>query len=86
MRTPRQTTIDRAVLAALSAVPADMLLGEETLRADAARVAHPRATTIELDDSIHYLDTKRRLAGIAGESAMQFQITDAGRLWLAQNR
>ena len=86
MRTPRQTTIDRAVLAALSAVPAEMLLSEDTLRADAARIAQPRATTAELDDSIQYLDTKRRIAGIDGEASMQWQITDAGRLWRAQNR
>lgn len=85
MRTPRQLSIDRAVLSALAAVPADMLLGEDTLRADAARIARPRATTAELDDSLRHLDEKRRIAGIAGESAMQWQITDAGRLWLAQN-
>ncbi len=86
MRTARQLSTDRAVLLALSAVPADMLLSDETLRADAARIVHPRATAIELDESLSWLDVKRRIAGLAGENGTQWQITDAGRLWLAQNR
>lgn len=82
---PRQIKIDRALLAALAAVPADLLLDDETLRADAARMVTPRATTTELDERIGYLDTHRRIAGIEGDTGMSWQITKAGRLWLAQN-
>ena len=85
MRTSRELSIDRAVLAALAALPADLLLGDETLRADAARIARPRATTAEIDDSLRHLDEKRRIAGLAGEAGMLWQITDAGRLWRVQN-
>ena len=85
MPTLRQIQIARALLAALSAVPADLLLAEEVLRADAARMVTPRPTTAEVDAQIRYLDEKRRIAGIAGESGMSWQITDAGRLWRAQN-
>jgi hypothetical protein len=85
MLTPREISLDRAVLAALSAVPADMLLSDETLRADSARIVRPRGTVVELDARIRYLEEKRRIAGIVGEAGTQWQITDAGRLWLAQN-
>jgi hypothetical protein len=85
MRTPRDIDLQRAILTALAAVPADLLLGDETLRADAARLVHPRAAHAELDAGIAYLDGKRRIAGITGETGMIWQITDAGRLWLAQN-
>lgn len=85
MLNARDVSIDRAILSALAAVPADMLLGEDTLRADAARITLPRATTTELDARLRYLDEKRRIAGIRGEVRMQWQLTDAGRLWLTQN-
>ncbi len=86
MRSPRDIEIERAILTALSNVPADLLLDESTLRADAARAARPRATTVELDAALSFLDQRRRIAGIAGETEMQWQITHVGRLWLAQNR
>jgi hypothetical protein len=85
MLTPRLLAVCRAVLTALAAVPADLLLGEATLRADAARMVTPRATTAELDTALGYLDGKRRIAGLNGETGMQWTINDAGRLWLAQN-
>lgn len=83
--TSRQISVLRAVLAALNAVPADLPLPEATLRADAARGVTPRATTVELDWAIAYLDTHRRIAGLQDEIATLWQITAAGRLWLAQN-
>lgn len=83
--TPREISIERAILTALSAVPPGMLLGDETLRADAARIVRPRASTVELDARIRALDEKRRIAGIQGDLGMEYEITQAGRLWLAQN-
>ena len=85
MLTPRQASLDRAILAALCAVPADLLLSDATLRADAARGVTPRATTAELDARLIYLDAHRRIAGLQGETSHEWQITTAGRLWLAQN-
>lgn len=85
MLTARDIEIDRAILTALSAVPADMLLPEEALRSDASRIVRPAATTAELDARIRFLDTRRRIEGIAGEAGRQWQITDAGRLWLTRN-
>jgi hypothetical protein len=85
MLTPRQLKIDRAILAALAAVPVDLLLDEETLCADAARMVTPRATTAELDERVRYLDSHRRIAGIPTETGTSWQITASGRLWLQQN-
>lgn len=85
MRSPRDIDLERAILTALNAVPADLLLGEETLRADAARLTRPRATNAELDAALRTLDTRRRIDGIVGENGPQWQINDAGRLWLAKN-
>ena len=83
--TRREQSIDRAILIALNAVPSGMLLGDETLRADAARIVVPRASTAELDARILALDEMRRIAGIQGETGMEREITQAGRLWLMQN-
>lgn len=83
--THRQITLERAVLSALEAVPEGYLLGDDTLRGDAARMARPTPTTAELDEAIRSLDRKRRIAGLAGELGHTWQITDTGRLWLAQN-
>lgn len=83
MDTLRTLQLDLALLTALAAMPADRLLGEATLRADAARQVTPRATTIELDARIRYLDERRRIAGIHGEHERLWQITDLGRLWRA---
>ena len=85
MLTPRQISIDRAILTALAAMPAEMLLLEEVLRADASRMVPVRPTTVEFDERLRYLDGRRRIAGLEGESSMQWQITDAGRLWRALN-
>ena len=86
MLTRREINVCRAVLTALRAMPsADYLLSEDTLYIDAARCVIPGATTTELDTARRYLDAQRRIAGLAGESGMLWQITDAGRLWLAQN-
>ena len=85
MLTPREVSIDRALLIALMAVPVDLLLSEETLRADAARIVRPRATTAELDERIRYLDGRHRIAGVVGEIGTEWHITAAGRLWLAEN-
>lgn len=83
--THREVKLMRAVLAALAAVPADLLLVDEVLRADAARMLAPRATVAEMDWAIHAAEKQRRIAGIVGELGPQWQITAAGRLWLAQN-
>lgn len=85
MSTPREISLDRAILSALAAAPADLLLDDATLRADAARGTQPRASTAELDARLRWLDARRRIAGLAGETGHLWQITDAGRLWLAQN-
>ncbi len=86
MLTARQLSVTRALLAALAAVPEDFLLREDTLRADAARMIVPRATAIEIDEALLYLEQRDRIAGLVGETGAQWQITAAGRLWLAQNR
>jgi len=85
MITPRELAIDRAILTALAAVPADMLLGDATLQADAARMVQPRPSVGEIIMRVRALDARLRIQGIAGETEMEWQITPQGRLWLSRN-
>ncbi len=85
MRTTRQTNVRRAVLSALAAMPVGILATDELLRNDARRECVPAPTTAELDVEIRAADTTRLIAGIEGETGTKWKITDAGRLWLAEN-
>jgi hypothetical protein len=85
MRTSRETSLRRALLQALRSVPAGYLLTDDILRADAARMVAPAATTAELDEEIRAADTARLIVGIPGEDAVRWQITDAGRVWLTMH-
>jgi hypothetical protein len=85
MRTPRQTALRRALLQALAPMPEHLPLPGRVLRADAARLVHPPATTAELDAEIRAADQARLLVSLPGEDDWQHTLTDAGRLWLARN-
>lgn len=86
MRTVRQTRIRRALLQALANIPAEYTLRDDLLRGEAARlVPAPAPTTVELDAEIHACDIARLCVSVPGEEAVQYQITDAGKLWLAKN-
>jgi hypothetical protein len=86
MRTARETAIRRALLQALRAVPAGYLLPDDILRADAGRMVAPAATTAELDGEIRDADKARLIVGIPGEDDIRWQVTDAGRAWLAMHQ
>ena len=85
MRTPRQISVHRAVLQALANVPVGYLLTETMLKADASRQVLPRPTSSEIDAEIRHADVISRIQGIDTEEGIKWQITDAGRLWLANN-
>ena len=85
MRTPRQTAIRRAILQVLSWVPEGYSFPDRQLFADAPRLVTPPATQAELEQEIREADTARLIVGLPGEDAIQRQITDAGKLWLAKN-
>ena len=85
MRTKQQIRSDRAILKNLRCVPAGYLLPEDVLRSDAPRFADPALAQTEIDDSLLYLAAQKRIASIATETGIKYQLTDAGRLWLAEN-
>ena len=85
MRTARQTKVRRAVLKALECVPADFLLPEDTLRADARRLVLPAPTTAELDYEIAVADAQRLITGVQAEDSTKWKLSDGGRAWLAEN-
>ncbi len=85
MRTPRQTKHRRAVLDALSVIPANYLLPEGTLLGDAARLVAPRPSDDELRVEIREANTALLIYGRAGEDSMRWKITEAGRAWLDEN-
>lgn len=85
MRTRRQTDLRRALLLALSYVPASHLLREDTLCADAARMVSVRPTQAELGAEISAADAENLITGILGEDCRKWKLSDAGRAWLAEN-
>lgn len=85
MRSPRQHRIDRAIVRVLASL-GDLVLPDNLLREEVGLHLVPAPTTAELDDAIHYADTQRRIAGIATETGIKWQITDAGKIWNTQNR
>jgi hypothetical protein len=86
MRTPRQHRIDRAVARVLADV-GEYLLSEETLLDEAAlRIAAPRASVAEIQESIRSHDSAGRLTGVAGATGPKWKLNDAGRAWWAENQ
>lgn len=85
MRNKRQTDVRRAVLTSLSLMPEGLPMPDRLLRAEAGRAVQPAATRLELDAEIRAADEARLIVSLPGEDDMQRTITDAGRLWLAQN-
>ena len=86
MRTARQNNIRRALLKALSVIPEGFTLRDDLLRGEAARlIPAPAPTTAEMDAEIHLCDIGRFFTALPDDEGTQYQITTAGRIWLAQH-
>lgn len=83
--TDRTFFLKRAVLRALDecsgyAVP------ESALRESVAiKVDHLAPSTDEIDAALRTVDTERLSVAIPSERGPKLKLTDAGRLWLAEN-
>lgn len=86
MSTDRKFLLKRALLATL--LDADGYpLREEALREHAQiKVDYLRLTTAEIDAAVREIDTARLATSLPTERGRKFQITDAGKLWLAENQ
>lgn len=59
---------------------------EETLRDQASiKLDFLQPTTAELDAGLGTIDTERLSVALPSEAGRKFKLTDAGRLWLAEN-
>lgn len=59
---------------------------EELIREQAAiKSEYLQPTTAELDMVLNHVDAERLSVALPTERGRKLQITDAGRLWLAQN-
>ncbi len=85
MRTPRQTTIRRAILTSLAHLPAGYMLPTDLLQRDVARLVPQEPTTSEFEAELRAADTEHLIVGIAGEDAIRWKNTDSGRAWLAEH-
>jgi len=86
MRTPRQHRIDRAVARALAAI-GEFMLQEDLLIDEASlRIAAPRATQAEIEESIRHHDSSGHLIGVATETGTKWKLSDSGRAWWAENQ
>lgn len=80
MRTERQSLIDRLILKALVAC-GDYPLPESALRDQLGLRVVPPVRAQEVDDSLRYLEGRRRIIAHEGESSLIWRITDLGRSW-----
>jgi hypothetical protein len=82
---PRQVKIRRAVLLALEAIPAGLLLPDDMLRAEAARLVVPRPTGAELDRELLEAERARQMTGVYSDEGTKWKLADPGRAWLAEH-
>jgi hypothetical protein len=66
-------------------VPANYLLRQDTLIADAQRLVAPRPAANEIEAEIEAANADQLIRGREGEDAMRWKLTDAGHLWLEEN-
>ena len=86
--TPAERTyqLKRAVLRALDDC-GGYVVREEVVRDQAAlKVDYLAPTTAELDAALRTIDEERLAVALPTERGRKLGLTDAGRLWLAQNR
>jgi hypothetical protein len=83
--TPRDIKVHRAILNALKAMPADILLPDDLLRADVARLVFPRPTLVEVDQQLLDCERDRHITGIYTDEGTKWKLADAGRAWLAEH-
>lgn len=82
MRSERQAYIDKCILRAVEAC-GSFPLPESALRDQLSVRLAPPARTAEIDDSIAYLESERRITAIEGETCLAWTLTPAGKGWLA---
>jgi hypothetical protein len=84
MRTSRQAYLDKCILRAVEAC-GSFPLPESALRDQLSVRLAPPARTQEIDDSLRYLESERRITAIEGETCLAWILTTAGKGWLAAN-
>lgn len=84
MRTPRQAYIDNCVLRVLLPIR-DYLLPEQAVRDHMALRASPPALAAEIDDSLSYLESVRRIRAAEGETGPLWRLTTLGRDYCLEN-
>lgn len=82
---PRQLKIRRGLLQALAAIPPGYLLPEAVLMADTRRVVLPYPMVSEFEEALNACDIARLIVGIDSDEGRKWQISDAGRAWLAEH-
>ncbi len=84
--TERLFQIKRAVLRALADC-SGFAVREEVIREQTLlKIDFLQPTTAELDMVLNNVDADRLSVALPSERGRKLQITDAGRLWLAQNQ
>lgn len=83
MRTERQHNLDRAVCLALSRMGA-LPLTQPILVDTICRAVAPRGLPTEAEESIRHMESRGFIARVPGETAPDVALTQAGRLWWAQ--
>lgn len=84
MRTERQAYIDHQVLRVLAACGSNPL-PETALRDHLELRVSPPVRTHEIDQSINYLDSQRRIVSTEGETGPLWRLTDSGKSWWAEH-
>lgn len=82
----RSLSIRRALLKVLRNLPDGILLPEELLRIEAARLVVPRPTTSELVEQVLEADVAHQIIGIPTDEGTKWKLAQAGRAWLAEHQ
>lgn len=85
MRTERQAYLDTLILRSLASV-GSYPMPEGALRDHLALRVVPPARAAEVDDSLRYLESQRRIGAIEGETGLLWRLTDTGRSWWTEHR
>lgn len=84
MRSARQHKVDVAIVRALD-LAGPYVIPESILKADAGRLVAPRATESELESSLRFHDSAKRLTSVEGPTEMKWKLNEDGRAWLQEN-
>lgn len=80
-RTPKQHTLDRAVVSTLRQVGGRLVPEEALIATVEIKTDYLAPTRSEIEEAIRYAEREGRALGLSGETGRKYKITEAGEAW-----